>query len=64
MTAALYTLKDVLASSRVAEEIAKRFIGSEIAVYPTETIYGIGGRADDQSVKFTADSHRLLPRSF
>ncbi len=32
-------------------ELAKRVEAGEIFVYPTETIYGIGGRADSEQVK-------------
>jgi L-threonylcarbamoyladenylate synthase len=33
------------------ESIARRIEAGEIFVYPTETIYGIGGRADNDDVK-------------
>jgi len=31
--------------------VAKRFLDGQVAVYPTETIYGIGGRADSPDVR-------------
>ena len=33
------------------ESIARRIEAGEVFIYPTETIYGIGGRADNEDVK-------------
>ncbi len=37
--------------SSAFKKLAKRIEAGEIFIYPTETIYGIGGRADSQEVK-------------
>ena len=45
-------LDDVLsADGSVLSRIAERIKNNEVFVYPTETIYGIGGRADSQAVE-------------
>jgi L-threonylcarbamoyladenylate synthase len=46
------TLAEVLSADRsVLLRIAERTFGGEVFVYPTETIYGIGGRADSAAVE-------------
>jgi L-threonylcarbamoyladenylate synthase len=46
-----YLLHDVLASPAVLGEVGQRLAAGEICVYPTETIYGVGGRCDREDVR-------------
>lgn len=43
-------LEDVLSSSPNAADVPRRVASGEVFVYPTETIYGIGGRCDLEEV--------------
>jgi L-threonylcarbamoyladenylate synthase len=49
-----YSLSDVLnPHSPILSDLAHRIRCGEVFTYPTETIYGIGGRADDSFVEQT-----------
>jgi L-threonylcarbamoyladenylate synthase len=46
-----YLLHDVLASPAVLGEVGQRLVQGAVCVYPTETIYGVGGRSDSEDVR-------------
>jgi len=46
-----YTLSELLDSSARMAALAERVVAGALFVYPTETIYGLGGRADRATVR-------------
>ena len=51
MPAERIALKDALCSPDISARTGQRVVAGEIFVYPTETIYGIGGRCDREGVR-------------
>jgi L-threonylcarbamoyladenylate synthase len=46
-----YELADILSSAHVREQVSARINQGQVCVYPTDTIYGIGGRGDSDDVR-------------
>jgi L-threonylcarbamoyladenylate synthase len=57
-----YRLGDLLASPPAMSRIADRLMAGQVGLYPTETIYGIGGRADSPTVKERIFEAKERPR--
>lgn len=50
-TADRLDLKELLLSGHAMREVAARINSGQVFVYPTETVYGVGGRGDSSAVE-------------
>jgi L-threonylcarbamoyladenylate synthase len=61
MAAQRILLADLLRSTDLLADVARRLDAGEVCVYPTETIYGIGGRADSDAVRLRIIAAKKRP---